>query len=535
VSVPAGSIGALEATRYRATQLQGSLVARGQWLIEIPAYLTEAGQGITYPTKPGWAKEVPFVDRFQIARFLGPWDNHPIDEDVPPASLDYVQSNSGSLVYETSLLEARLAPYLDAGYKPSDITLSLDNVCWAIAADGGKVGPYGQSNPPVSDEDWHDAISHFASDLQSLYGESAGGFRFKVGVEFDYAPFFDAGPQQYYRLYNTAHRAIRSVFPDAVVMPAEFTGTGICPDGDGNGKCVYSTSNLLAQAAAAGTPPVVVPRSLNPAGIEGILYPSRSINLAVDSYAGLDVVPEIHQFGYMHPSFGARYIEQGAVRANWEFQTLMGLIQQLDPARIACWDPFDQEGGHYFLNGIGYVRLLLTRYDHSNIYPLYSMAHRSGATEIVATGFHNAVTGAVAIVLSNYSPDAPSHTETPSISIPPGLIPGSSLSGWKLVRYGPPNTVFAAFQADLAAAENLNSNFTGSGSVYQASAKNMAAEASLVPAMLRANYDRYASVIQQTLNLSPLQSSDQISYDGSSTLSATLPANELIVMEYGEW
>ena len=535
MSVPAGSIGALAATKYRATQLQGSLVARGQWLIEIPAYLTEPGQDLTYATKPGWTKEVPFVDRFQIARFLGAWDNHPIDEDVPPASLDYVQSSSDSLLYETSLLEGRLAPYLDAGYTPADITLSLDNVCWAIAADGGKVGPYGQSNPPAGDAEWHDAISHFAADLRSLYGARAGGFRFKVGVEFDYAHFFDGTPEQYYQLYNTAHRAVRSVFPDAVVMPAEFTGTGTCPDGDGNGPCVYSTSNLLAQAAAAGTLPAVVPRSLNPAGIEGILFPSRSVELAVDSYAGLDVVPEIHQFGYMHPSFGARYIEQGALRANWEFQTLIGLIARLDPARIACWDPFDQEGGHHFLNGTGYVRLLLTRYDGANVYPLYSMAHRSGETEIVAAGFHDTVTGAVAIVLSSYSPAAPSQVETAAIAIPPGIIPGGSLRGWNVVRYGPSNTVFAAFQRDLAAAGNLHSNFTGSGSVYQASATNMAADASLVPAMLRANYGHYTSVIQETLNLSVLQASDEIGYDGISTLTATIPANQLIVIEYGRW
>jgi hypothetical protein len=110
VRVPRGSIGALDATKYRASQLQGSLVARGQWLIEIPPYLTEAGQGITYATKPGWPTEVPFVDRFQIARFLGAWDNHPIDEGIPPATLDYVQSHAGSLVYETGLLEDRLAP-----------------------------------------------------------------------------------------------------------------------------------------------------------------------------------------------------------------------------------------------------------------------------------------------------------------------------------------------------------------------------------------------------------------------------------------
>jgi len=35
--------------------------------------------------------------------------------------------------------------------------------------------------------------------------------------------------------------------------------------------------------------------------------------------------------------------------------------------------------------------------------------------------------------------------------------------------------------------------------------------------------------------LSPLQASDEISYDGISSLKATIPANELIVMEYGEW
>lgn len=537
---PPGSIGTLDSSRYRATQLQGDLVAGGQDLIQIPSYLTAAGQDITYKPLAGFSEEIPFVNQFQIARVLGAYEPADRNTGVTPASLDYEQrASNGSLVFEPNLIKARLQPYLSAGYTPSDITLSVDDIPWAIAAAGGHMGPFGQNNPPDSMSDWATEMTHFASDLKSLYGQSAADFRFKVGVEFDSTESFNGTAQQYYDLYNTAYDAIRQVLPGANVAPAEFTGNGSC--GKNTTTCVYSTSSLLAQAAAANTSPGYVPRSLDSFLNANSAFPSAAINVAVKSYAGLgtSVSPEIDQFGLLGMPFGAssgngtNYIDQGALEANWQFQTIMGLRQTLNPIRISHWPAVDTEDGYSFLNGTGYTHLLLDRYSGSLIYPLDTSTGTNTTTEIGGDAFYN--NGNVAIVLSSYSPTITPPDETVSIPIPQGLIPTGSLAGWRIVRYTPTDNVFYTIKSDLAAAQNLSPSFAQCG-ICTAPATSMAINPSLVRTMLSANWNHYQSIMQQTLNLSPLANSDQIDFDsGTGMLTATIPANQLIVLEYGTW
>ena len=538
---PPGSIGTLDSSRYRATQLQGDLVASGQGLIQIPSYLTAAGQGITYKPLPGFSQEVPFVNQFQIARFLGAYQPGNQNGGATPASLDYEQRDStGALVFETNLLKARLQPYLNAGYTPSDITLSVDDVPWAIAAAGGHMGTYGQNNPPAVMSDWATEMTHFASDLKSLYGASAADFRFKIGVEFDATESFNGTAQQYYDLYNTAYDAIRQVIPGADIAPAEFTGTGSCGKFN-TATCVYSTTALLSQAAAANTSPGFVPRSLDSFLSANSAFPSAAVSIAVKSYSALPagVTSEVDQFGLLGLPFGAssgsgsNYMDQGALQANWQFQTIMGLRQTLDPMRISHWPAVDTEGGYSFLNGTGYTHLLLDRYSGSLIYPLDTSTGTNATTEIGGDAFYN--NGNVAIVLSSYSPTVTPPDETVSIPIPAGLIPGGSLAGWNIVRYTPTNNVFATIKADLATAKNLNPSFALCG-ICTAQASSMAANTNLLRTMLAANWNRYQSIMQQTLNLSPLANSDQIEFNSSTgMLTATIPADQLIVLEYGQW
>jgi hypothetical protein len=514
-------------------QLQGDLVASGQGLIRIPGYLTAPGQGITYQARAGARREIPFVDHFQIARFLGAWDPVGRNLRTRPTSLDFEQRQRGALVFRKSLLKARLEPYLRAGYAPSDITLSVDNIPWAIAARGGHLGQFGQDNPPADEAEWANEMTHFASDLKSLFGRRAAGFRYKIGVEFDASESFHGTARQYYALYNTAYRSIKRIFPRAEIAPAEFTGNGECPKG--NRTCVYSTRALLSQAAAAHTWPGFVPRSLNAFLNVNSAFPSASVGMAVESYKalGTPVTAEIDQFGLLGMPFGRNYMDEGALQANWQFQTIMGLRQTLNPARISHWGGVDTEDGLTFLNGAGYTHLLLDRYSGSLIYPLNTSVASNSTTEIAGDGFYK--NGNVAIVLSSYSPSSTPAGETVSLGIPQGLIPGGSLAGWRTVRYTPADNVFAAIKADLASEHNLEPAFALC-SVCTDTAAGMAVDPRLVRPMLSANWSRYQSIMQQTLNLSPLTSADGIAFNGSTgMLTATIPANQLIVLEYGQW
>ena len=532
-SPPPGSIGALDSSRYDATQLQGDLVASGQGLIRIPGYLTAPGQDITYQLRPGTITQIPFVDHFQIARFLGAWDPVARNRRTSPASLDFERRQHGVLVFSKAILKARLERYLAAGYSPSDITLSVDNIPWAIAARGGHLGAYGQNNPPASEAAWANEMTHFARDLKSLFGWRAAGFRYKIGVEFDASESFHGTAREYFRLYNTAYRSIRRVFPRAKIAPAEFTGNGECPRG--NRTCVYSMTAFLNQAAAAHTWPAFVPRSLNAFLNVNSAFPSASVSMAVRSYEdlGRPVTAEIDQFGLLGMPFGRNHVDEGALQANWQFQTIMGLRQTLNPGRISQWGGVDTEDRLSFLNGTGYTHLLLDRYSGSLIYPLTTSNASNATTEIGADGFYR--NGNAAIVLSSYSPTSTPGQETVSLAIPPGLISAGSLSGWRTVRYTPANNVFAAIKSDLAAAHNLQPAFARC-SVCTDTATGMAIDPRLVRPMLLANWSRYQSIMQQTLNLGPLTSADGIEFNSSTgTLTATIPANQLIVLESGHW
>jgi hypothetical protein len=201
--------------------------------------------------------------------------------------------------------------------------------------------------------------------------------------------------------------------------------------------------------------------------------------------------------------------------------------------RISHWGGVDTEDNLTFLNGAGYTHLLFDRYSGSQIYPLDTSAGTNATTEIGGDAFWN--NGNVAIVLSSYSPTVTPPTETVSVPIPQGLIPSGSLTGWRIVRYTPTNNVFAAIKTDLAAASNLSPSFAQCV-VCTSTVASMAINPNLVRTMLLANWNRYQTIMQQTLNLSPLTSSDQITYDSSTgMLTATIPANQLIVLEYGQW
>jgi hypothetical protein len=515
---------------YRSTQLQGHLIALH--LIEIPAYLLGSDIDFPYRRKPGAAQEIPFVDRFTINRFLGGYKEDWVrksglwDDKLGIRSMDYVvRSADGSLKYRPDLIELRLKPYLDVGYRPQDITIALENVPSDIARTP-EFGAWGDRAPPADLHTWSDVISHFASDLKTYLGNGASAVSFKTGVEYDQKESFDGTPEDFFALYEATERGLHAVLPGAALSAGEFTRGGECPASQTN--CVYDTADFLRWANSHRLAVSDVPRSLNSFNGKGNPSPSAAVERAVQSYARLPAgtIAEIHQFGLLDQPFGVgNGDDPAAAQASWQFQALMGLWQQLHPRRVFHWGGILQMGKMEFLNGAGFLRLILDHYNGAHGYLLHAEAagsiNATARTEILAVAFTGI--GKPAVIVSSFNPAMSDGKQVVRVTLPRGL----SASSVRTIHYRASDNVFMSIRTDLASDGNLKSEFI-SCPLCLAPPINMAANLDRAREMIPRNYPAYETKMNETLRW---HSGDtEVSVQGS-TLSAKLEANELLVVE----
>ena len=537
---PVRDLGILEPF-YRATQLQGQLIGMG--LLDIPAYLTGRDVDLKYAAKPGMPREIPFVDSFTIVRFLGGYREdwlrnfQQLDERLGRRSLDYaIRQSDGSLHFRPELIRRRLEPYLAAGYRTRDITIMLQNVPWDLATKDGRpplMTEWGRSSPPGGLDEWSRLIRQFALDLQAYLGSAASDIQFKTCGECDQKANFDGSAAEFFQFYATTDRALHSVLPDAALSPGEFTGIGECTPKSPN--CVYDTRDFLEFAAQEHLTIADVPRSLHslldkPASAR----PSAAAERAMRSYARLPpVVAEIHQFGLLDEPFGD-YVAHGsdaaALQANWEFQVLLRLWERLKPRRVFHWGGFDTVGKMAFLNGSGFLRLVLDRYRGWHGYLLDPQdegrsAGRSGArsAEVMALGVADGTRSAV--ILSSFSPypgDAARHV---TAQLPPELLAGGARQ--KSIRYRQSYNVHALIRRDLAVDDNLKPEFGGCA-LCVASPIRMARDAGRARAMISRNWERYVEAMKDNLRW---QENDPGLSRAGTELRVTLEPNELVLIE----
>jgi hypothetical protein len=515
---------------YRSTQLQGHLIGMG--LMEIPDYLLGGGIDFVYRKKPGMSREIPFVDSFSITRFLGGYREDWLqrynltDPRYGERSLDYaVRRADGTLQFRPELIRKRLDPYLAAGYRPADITLSLDNVPWDLAR-SQSAGEWGQREPPGDVRAWSATISQFAIDLKSFLGAAADAVSFKTGVEFDEKASFDGSAQDFFAYYAATDRALHRVMPGASLSPGEFTGLGECAGA--TTTCVYDTAAFLRFAAANHLTVSYVPRSLHAFLSMGNPWPSAAVDRAVLSYARLPAgtIAEIHQFGLLFEPFGNKDGDDpAAMRASWEFQTLMGLWQKLHPRRVFHWGGFVEVGAMQFLNGSGFLRLILDHYLGSEtmlLHPEEAGGRRGpGATESLAALFTGR--GRPALIVASFSPQLSEARHAVTFELPATL----TASGVRVIHYRASDNVFARIRADLAHEGNLKPEFSGCP-LCLASPIQMAQDATRARAMITANWPVYQAKMQEILRWHPGEGDVTLS---GHTLRAELEANELLVVE----
>lgn len=521
---------------YRATQVQGHVP--GQGLMTIPAFLTDGSTDVGYKRNAKLRKEIPFVDSFTINRFLGGYSPAMLRQGRKfwgGASADagdfVVRDASGKLESRPEVIEKHLTPYLDAGYRLSDITINLENVPWAIAASGGDLGPYGQRNPPANSGDWKTTIDLLVRELKRD-GGGGGSPSFKVGNEFDTKKSFNGDAAEYFDLFETSARAIRASFPAASIASGEFTGRGSC---DARPTCVYSTGDLLAVTKRDDIAPTYVPRSLHalqdqPANA----MPSRTVARAAASYRNLGGVrAEIHQFGLLGQPFGS-FAEfgrdQGPRTAAWEFLVLAGLMKDLKPSRVFHWDAFYQAPNSdvAVLNGTGFLRLFLDRYLGAHVSRLALGASADRSVEMGALSF--ALPDRVAVILASFDPDARPGADTLATLDLERLGLGSpDTAAWRAITFDRSDDPFMAIRSDLVKAGNLRPEFLACDDC-SAEPRRFAVDNAKAREMIVKHHAAYDEVTARALKWRPLST---LPGARSSTggLTLAVPRNGLIILE----
>ena len=519
---------------YRSTQLQGHLFGMG--LTEIPDYLLSSDLAFPYRKKAGWAMEIPFVDTFTINRVMGGYREdwlrkfHKWDDHFGRRSLDYVvRGSGGTLQFRPELLRQRLQPYLDAGYKPSDITLALDNTPWDLATpDDGppQEGPWGRNTPPGNMDEWSTVVRHFAADLKAFLGPAAEQIGFETGVEYDEKVSFDGSAADFFRYYETTDRALHEVLPGAHLNPGEFTGAGTCePDNPG---CVYDTRAFLDFARREHLQVSDVPRSLHALVDRADPWPSATAQRFTESYGRLPgVIEEVHQFGLLFEPFGkGAGPDPGPMQASWEFQTLARLLQNGAPRRVYHWGGVASVGRLRFLNGAGFLRLVLDHYLGRSLTMLTTHdadAQRPYRAETLAVALTG--NGPPALILSSFSPRPEAGTRPVTVDLPSDWP--SSLTRCRTVRSRVDGNVFNTVKQDLAADDNLKPAFADCAQCL-GTPMMMAKDFVRARGMLFHKWPSYQAVMQASLRW---KDNDTTVARRGSSVTADLAANDLTVIE----
>jgi hypothetical protein len=507
-------------------------------LVEIPDYLLSQDIDLRYRRNPALRKEIPFVDSFTINRFLGGYREDWLrkyrlwNDDLGVRSLDYViKGSEGTLKFRPELIRERLAPYLEAGYQPRDVTLALENIPWDLADDRKKSfhqGPWGQQEPPQDMRQWAAVISHFADDLKAYLGSAASDIGFETGVEYDERVSFDATSDEFYGYYGATYEGLHAVLPDASLSPGEFTGLGTCEPGSSG--CVYDTQAFVAFARTHQLRVSLVPRSLHSLFDSPNPSPSAAVQRAELSYARIPgIIAEVHQFGLLGQPFGRNSgSDPGAAQANWQFQALIGLWQRVKPRRVFHWGGLNGVGTLQFLNGTGFLRIVLDRYLGSQAVLLaVDEANGDSAphTELMALGLSGPSLSAV--MVSSFSAVTNGFGKQVRVRLPRGLLKEGT-AGLKVLRYRASDNVFSAIRAHLAAGNNLNEEFASNPSCL-ADPLTMAKDQGLARSMLYRNWPEYMAIMKKDLKW---RTNDRETWiDDRSTLYTKLEPNELLVAE----
>lgn len=222
---------------YRNRRVMDAQLESGEYLIKIPDFLCSDELDFPYVRKDNAkvradGKEAFLSDHIMLVRLLGGWTTNRVDptvEDAKQHDLFYLDDN-GNGAYRWNLLYDRIDPFIERGYTPEYLTLVLDAIPYDLTAPYDvKIWTYGQVGIPRDFEQWGEFIRQLCLHLKDRYGEDESNlFRFRVGTEMQTDKRFAGTEEEYFKYYDYAAAAIKSVLPGAKV--GGFNRTALLQD-----------------------------------------------------------------------------------------------------------------------------------------------------------------------------------------------------------------------------------------------------------------------------------------------------------------
>lgn len=437
--------------------MRPDFLAHGQRLQVVPEFMC-SGNDFAYQKRP-YAKEALFADHLSVVRLLGGCSTNETRTMDMVARLDLAYRENGAVKYRMELVEARLRPYMDAGY--TNLTLVLDNIPWGMT-DAPEQGNYGNVGIPYDFDVWADFVEALCRAVSQVCGEEvAQNFRFRCGTEFQSTRrFHGSGDADFMNYYNASWRGIRRVFPKAQMGPFNIAGVNV--------KNLKKNTNINAfniPALKDKTAPfdwVSYSHYFVPGERPKTLQqPFVAVwNEFERRYPGIQFSREIHEFGIQpwtsddHP---VAHAEPGALGIATTLQVLLGLWNEgLD--RCWHWDVLDKNGRQMIPYGNAWIYSVLDRMkggDAHYLTPVNSSAHGTHWM-----GISSKKEGETFILLNAYNQSATGNTpETATFRIPKDPAAPLKLDRLQYTAANRNTVVHDILRGDLRQAKLLNPFF----------------------------------------------------------------------------
>jgi hypothetical protein len=503
---------------YRHTQMQGHLVQNGLYLYQVPDFWC-TGSDFSYLKKES-AKEVFFVDEFSVTRFLGGYNqdwNHG-GLQLKTNDMAYLDKN-GRVRYRLNLVKGRLQPYIENGY--TEFIIGFDNI-WDLSRDPEQSGPFGPTAPPRNWSEWYNFIKKVCGAMTCVYPEEVQQhLKFKIGNEYNQKKSFTGTHEDYLKMYDYSAAAIRSIFPEAEIMPGEIGGGASGPDNAVDYPDLFE--HFVSGTSYAGgthpSPVSVLARSSHSFPNMRDLSPRERVEGSINSFEEvLEGKPvdfreslslEYHQFGVIGSPLVASESFNGSRSASWQFQVLFRAKAPGYLDRAWSWNKSEQIAisktqETHLLNGVGWLYSVLDHSRGDQAHLLVTLQPEGSACDVTSVAFVNE--NRVTLLLSSWSESFGATDSIPvRVEIPASLLPFElDLQKAKTISSTGAEDAYIEIRSDLEAADNLQAVYMENPGIL-GTIRGMASNYYSARTMVYGNMSKYEPLQQESLTLNPVQ------------------------------
>ncbi|QHI69781.1 glycoside hydrolase family protein [Tichowtungia aerotolerans] len=538
---------------YRNRRLLDRILDSGNYLLTIPDWLRDSTLDFHYTMKSNdlvssSGREIFMADNLNLVRVLGGWitnSTNPTIEDVKQYDLFYLD-DFGEAAYRWNLLDDRIDPLIARGYACSNITLVLDNIPYDLA-EQVEIGTYGQCGIPSDFTVWGEFIRQMSLRLQSNYGNDANGFRFRIGTESQSAERFQGLEEDYFKFYDYAETAIKSVLSGASVGPFNRAQVGD-PSDD-----IISVQRL-AEHCASGTNSAsgaigstfdwvahsfyFLANTLHPDDFVPVLNTLYNDVQAVDeSYHNLPL--EVHEFGPLVTEGYLVASDTGVRGAAQILETLVDLrkIGMDRSYEYKLEEPLVQAEGKVLIHGIGWLYCI---FDHLRGGPSWSLP-----VDVISGSETNSIETLAAVVddttyllVSCWNLNRKvTESSTVTVKIPVGVHSFSEGAQIEQVVFYESNSVYDVIWQDfydngmLSAAQISQYENYGKAVTWATTGNGMAADAAAAKQYVIDNWEGYEAVMVDSLDLKTFSGTVQYLDSGEAELTLELPVPSVYVVK----